>query len=437
VFLAALNDVSSALLDDGSVDDTLRLVTNRARVLLDADLAMLVLPAPETGDADQLEDVLVVQVADGLAARALEGSSLPTHHSMAGFTMREREPVLIADGSKDPRLFRPPAWPSDLGATLIVPLHARGVTVGVLTIARRRGRPMFLASDISFMTSFAEKATLAITFAKTQELAERAHGLSVVAARTAEELEDQRVLVDRLEELDRIRSDFVSSISHELRTPLTSVIGYVEMLIDANSPDATDEGRMLAIVERNSRRLLSLIEDLLAISQIEEDAFTVVSSPVDIPTIVEHVRETMAVPFATAGLALVVNVEQNLHLDGDQEQLERAVLNLVSNALKFSDPGGLVEIAFRRSLDNVEVTVRDTGCGISAGEQEQLFTRFFRGARSRELEIQGTGLGLFIVKQIVDRHGGRIEVTSTPLGSMFTMRLPIDRPAVSRRLVKT
>ncbi len=162
-FLGAMNDVSAALLEGGDVDETLDLVTRYARRLLDADLAMLVLPSLEEDNA------LVVRVADGLAARALVGSTLPTDDSMSGRAMREREPALVADGSKDPRLFRPPAWPDDIGATLIVPLHARGETLGSLTIAKRRGQPMFLASDVTFMKTFAAHATLAIADARQQE----------------------------------------------------------------------------------------------------------------------------------------------------------------------------------------------------------------------------------------------------------------------------
>ncbi len=162
-FLTAMNDVSRSLLDNADVDETLELVTRRARSLLDADLAMLVLP-----DA-HVENELVVHIADGLAARELVGSMLPADHSMAGIAMREHEPALVADGSKDPRLFRPPAWPNEIGATLIVPLHARGEAVGSITIARRRGRPMFLATDVTFITSFAAHATLAIADVRRQE----------------------------------------------------------------------------------------------------------------------------------------------------------------------------------------------------------------------------------------------------------------------------
>jgi PAS domain S-box-containing protein len=162
-FLTAMNDVSRSLLDNGNVDETLELVTRRARALLDADLAMLVLP-----DVN-VEGELVIRVADGLAARQLVGSMLPADRSMAGIAMREHEPALITDGSKDPRLFRPPAWPHDIGPTLVVPLHARGETVGSMTIARRRGRPMFLASDVTFMKTFAAHATLAISDVRQQE----------------------------------------------------------------------------------------------------------------------------------------------------------------------------------------------------------------------------------------------------------------------------
>jgi PAS domain S-box-containing protein len=263
-FLNALNDVSTALLDEGNVDDTLRLLTRRARALLDADLAVLVLPAVDD------EDTLVVHVADGLAASELLGSRLPASDAMTELTMRNREPVLIADGSKDSRLSHPPAWPAEMGATLIVPLHARGRTVGCMTIAKHRDRPMFAASDITFMTTFAEKATLAITFAKAQRLAEREAGLRIAAVRSERELALQHALVEQLEEVAKAKSDFVAKISHELRTPLACVIGYVEILIESCQPEADGEwNRILRIVDRNSHRLLLLIESLLTISLIE------------------------------------------------------------------------------------------------------------------------------------------------------------------------
>jgi PAS domain S-box-containing protein len=171
-FLAAMNDVSGALLEAVDVELTLELVTTRARTLLDADLAMLLLP-----DRDD-PDSLVVHIADGLGARELQGSTLPVDRSMSGLAMRDHEPALVADGGKDPRFFRPAGWPDDIGATLIVPLYSRGESLGSVTIAKRRGQRMFDPSDVTLMKTFAAHATLAITEARHREEMRRMRALA-------------------------------------------------------------------------------------------------------------------------------------------------------------------------------------------------------------------------------------------------------------------
>jgi PAS domain S-box-containing protein len=423
-FLNALNDVSTALLDEGNVDDTLRLLTRRARAVLDADLAVLVLPAADD------EDTLVVHVADGLAASELLGSPLPSSDSMTELTMRNREPVLIADGSNDPRLSHPPAWPAEMGATLIIPLHARGKTVGCMTIARHRDRPMFTASDITFMTTFAEKATLAITFAKAQHLAEREAGLRIAAVRSEREVALQHEMVEQLEALAKAKTDFVAKISHELRTPLTSVIGYVEILLEGCQPEADGEqNRILHIVDRNSHRLLLLIEALLTVSLIETGGFELHLGSVDLGAVVDRVRKTTAPAIELAQLELRVDLATELQLYADGKELERALFNLVDNAIKFTAPGGLVEIALGAGDEQVAISVRDTGCGIPIGEQPHVFMRFFRSIRAQEQAVPGTGLGLYIADQIVGLHGGTLEVVSTDHGSVFTMHLPVGGPS--------
>jgi signal transduction histidine kinase len=236
-------------------------------------------------------------------------------------------------------------------------------------------------------------------------------------------------MLDRMDELSRAKSDFVSKISHELRSPLTSVIGYVELLTDGAPGDATPEqARMLTIIERNSRRLLALIEDLLTMSRVEAGIFELSVGTVDLRELIQSVRDTTEPAVAKAGLALRVELGTDRMLTGDREQLERALLNLLSNAVKFTSPNGHVEITTRTEGGDALVSVRDTGTGIPLDEQERLFTRFFRAKRSQEQEVPGTGLGLYIVKQIVELHGGAMEVESTPAGSTFTMRLPIGGP---------
>ena len=298
-----------------------------------------------------------------------------------------------------------------------------------MTIGYAMGAVDFVVAPVVPTALRGKVSLFADLFAKTIELTENTARLRVAATRSAEALAFQLDMLDRMEELSRAKSDFVSKVSHELRSPLTSVIGYVELLLDGG-PGISDEEqhRMLAIIERNSLRLLALIEDLLTMSRVEAGIFEVKIGPVDLSDVIERIRETILPALAAAEVELAVDVGPNLTLLGDSEQLERALLNLVSNAVKFNAPRGRVEITARTDGDEIVIDVHDNGSGIPADEQDQLFTRFFRSARAKEQEISGTGLGLFIVKQIVELHNGVISVVSSPTDTRFTMRLPIAGP---------
>lgn len=298
-----------------------------------------------------------------------------------------------------------------------------------MTIGYAMGAVDFVVAPVVPTALRGKVSLFADLFAKTLELSENAERLRVAATRSAEALAFQLDMLDRMEELSRAKTDFVSKVSHELRSPLTSVIGYVELLLDGG-PEIPADGqhRMLTIIERNSLRLLALIEDLLTLSRVEAGIFEVKIGSVDLGEVIERVRETMLPAYAAADVELALDVMPDLALRGDRDQLERALLNLVSNAVKFNAPGGRVEIAARTDGDEIVLEVRDNGSGIPVAEQDQLFTRFFRSARAKEREIPGTGLGLFIVKQIVELHNGVITVASSPANTAFTMRLPIAGP---------
>ena len=187
-----------------------------------------------------------------------------------------------------------------------------------------------------------------------------------------------------------------------------------------------DQRRILEVVDRNGHRLLSLVENLLTMGRVETGGFPMHTSRLPLVTIVDRVVEDLAPGIEKRELTCAVTVEPGIELDGDADQLERMLTSLVSNSIKFTAPGGQVGIAAWTDDGQAVVSVRDTGIGVPLDEQPKLFTRFFRSSISELFETQGTGLGLFIVKQIVEAHGGVVAAASTPgEGTTITVRLPL------------
>jgi len=251
---------------------------------------------------------------------------------------------------------------------------------------------------------------------------------------TAHDITDRKVLeaglqrqVRELEELDRIRSEFVATVSHELRTPLTSIIGEVELLGEGELGELTSaQVRGVDMIGRNSARLLSLIEDLLTLSHMETSTLQLHLEPTPVQSLIEAVRSEIDPVAAAKPVAFEVRCYPGSGtVVVDRDQLDRALLNLLTNAVKFTPPGGSVSLEAQREHDHLVFRVSDTGVGVPEEEQGHLFTRFFRSSVATQLAIQGTGLGLVIVKRIVEEHGGTISMVSTPgRGTTVTVRIP-------------
>ncbi|MGH8919337.1 MAG: PAS domain-containing sensor histidine kinase, partial [Actinomycetes bacterium] len=246
------------------------------------------------------------------------------------------------------------------------------------------------------------------------------------AALHAAVVQEQEVTV-RLRAVDQARTDLVATVSHELRTPLTSINGYVEMLVDGDAGEVTPEQReMLEAVERNGKRLLNLIEDLLAQSRLDSGNFRLVRAPLVVSELIGRCEEAIAPLAAARGHHLQVEADTaGAMVEGDANALERVILNLLSNAIKFTPENGHIELVAEATDQEVTMTVSDDGIGIPPEEQSQLFGRFFRSSVAEEQFIQGTGLGLAISKGIVEEHGGHIAVSSAPgQGTRFRVTLP-------------
>ena len=224
------------------------------------------------------------------------------------------------------------------------------------------------------------------------------------------------------------KSEFVATVSHELRTPMTSIAGYVELLQDGEEgPLTTGQEGFVDAISRNSARLTALANDLLTVSGLESAGSHHQRLVVDLRAVLLAARSTFEPDIAARQLAVTFEIApEPVLVRGDAVQLEAMVVNLMSNALKFTKDGGWVNCELRQVAGTARIEVSDNGLGIPRTEQRDLFTRFFRSTTAQEHAIQGTGLGLTIVDSIVQSHGGDISVESEHLeGSTFTVNLPL------------
>jgi PAS domain S-box-containing protein len=236
-------------------------------------------------------------------------------------------------------------------------------------------------------------------------------------------------------ELERLKSDFISTVSHELRTPLTSIKGYVDLVLAGDvGPLTPEQKEFLTIVSQNTTRLTELINDLLEIERLESGRIEFEFAELDLAEVLENVARSLHVNAEQKGLEFLTEIPSGLKVRGDRERLAQVFLNLLSNAIKYT-PAGTVELRAHQEDDAVVVEVRDTGIGLSESDLQKLFQKFFRSDNPYVRKVGGTGLGLSIAKAIVERHGGTITVTSQlGQGSTFTVRLPAlarpERPLV-------
>lgn len=233
--------------------------------------------------------------------------------------------------------------------------------------------------------------------------------------------------IARMLELDRMKSEFVSTISHELRTPLTSMSGYLELLADGSAGELNAEQlHLVAVAQRNCDRLHHLAEDLLLLSRGDFRGPEQKRVPVAMDDLIADAAEAVMPLLREKRLSWSVAVvgEPGV-VSADPDSLGRALLNLISNAVKFTPQGGSITVTSWCEDDSVVLAVSDTGIGISQEDQERVFDRFFRTEEARREAIQGSGLGLAIVNTIVEEHGGTIGVRSAKgEGSVFEIWLP-------------
>jgi len=229
------------------------------------------------------------------------------------------------------------------------------------------------------------------------------------------------------EEANRLKDEFLTTVSHELRTPLTAMLGWVQVLRNGNIPPEKRE-RALETIERNARAQGQLIEDLLDVSRIMSGKLKLAVEPVEVSAVVEQALESVRPAADAKGLRLQTALDSTSSVMGDAHRLQQVVWNLLSNAVKFTPKGGRVQVFIERRDSSVEITVADTGPGISPDFLPHIFERFRQAEGTLTRRAGGLGLGLSIVKQLVEMHGGTVNAFSAGVGkgTTMTVRLPLS-----------
>ncbi|MCY8364586.1 sensory box histidine kinase PhoR, partial [Bacillus spizizenii] len=225
--------------------------------------------------------------------------------------------------------------------------------------------------------------------------------------------------------LEQMRKDFVANVSHELKTPITSIKGFTETLLDGAMEDKEALSEFLSIILKESERLQSLVQDLLDLSKIEQQNFTLSIETFEPAKMLGEIETLLKHKADEKGISLQLNLPKDpLYVSGDPYRLKQVFLNLVNNALTYTPEGGSVAINVTPREKDIQIEVADSGIGIQKEEIPRIFERFYRVDKDRSRNSGGTGLGLAIVKHLIEAHEGKIDVKSEPgRGTVFTVTL--------------
>jgi len=357
--------------------------------------------------------MLVLTAGAGEVGRRMvsEGRSIPLNRaqSLVARAAREREAVIVNDVRAAPDFLPHPLLP-DTRSEMAVPMIAGDHLLGVFDVQHDQSG-YFTDEDVRIQTTLAAQVA--------------------VALQNANLYAEQAAIVTRLRELDHLKSTFLANMSHELRTPLNSILGFTDVMIEGLDGPLTDLMESdLKVVQKNGKHLLNLINDVLDMAKIEAGKMSLSLERFNLQEVLEEVVEITGPLARDKALALQIATgpTDELDLTADRIRLRQVMINLVGNAIKFTEQGGITLQAMQHN-GSVRVAIQDTGLGIPPDKLEAIFEAFSQVDTSTTRKAGGTGLGLPISRRLIELHGGRLWAESSGIpgeGSTFFVELPLE-----------
>ncbi len=402
--MATLGDIAQSITASLDLDTVLQRIAQGSQELCRSDTAAIFLR-----EADS--DAVVPRYRVGPALRVYEGLRIQPGEGIGGRVLVTRRPIRTADYASDarvPEAFHAIAHETGTTALMVVPIIIGERVEGLLYISNRTPRE-FTEQDEAVSVRLADQAAAAIRNAR-------------LFAETAQARTDA-------EAASRAKDEFVAMLSHELRTPLNAIVGWTRML-RTGTLAAEAAANALDVIDRNAAAQVQLVEDLLDVSRIVAGTLHVEARPIKLAPVLAAALDAVRPAADRKGVRLSAHVAPTIDgVVGDPGRLQQVFWNLLVNAVKFTPRGGLVEVTALADDASVWISVRDTGCGIDRAVLPHIFERFRQADSSTTREHGGLGLGLALVKHLVERHGGTVTAHSDgrDKGSAFTVTLAHTR----------
>jgi len=448
--LWTINAVAEAVSQSFDLDEILSNVVSKLTAVMGIEASWVYLVEAQ----EEKEPELLLKAHRGVSERFARGMTrVRMGEGLDGQVASSGEPLLIEDLIESDVKTRLVVEQEGLRSFAGVPMKAKDRVIGVIAVASHIPRP-FAPHEVRLLISISNQVGIAV---EKVQLYHQVKGYAEQQEKSNQVLQEiNSMLMEsqaELEELNRLKSDFIAIVSHELRTPLASIIGYVDLMLDEETgPRNEEQSQYLGVIERNAERLSRLINNILDISRIEAGHIDLAMVPLDVVEIAKETVVTMQPQAQAKGIEMTVSMAEGLPLiQGDPDRIRQVLVNVLGNAIKFTPQGGRVEIGGRclvageqppppgpelaTASDWLLVSVTDTGVGIATEELDRIFDKFYQVGGFADRSGEGSGLGLSIARGIVEAHGGLIWAQSAGenQGSTFTFALPVIAAPIKRR----